>query len=220
MNVSIIIPFYDEEENVDFVINEIREKNPNAEIIAVDDGSTDKTLEKLKKHEGIKLISFENNKGKGYAICDGFKAASHEICVTIDGDGQYNPGDIPLLVNYLGQADLVCGFRHERQDRKTSIIVSRIANFVRRAILKDGVKDTACGLKVLRKSQTHLLHPFEGTHRFIPAFFTHAKLRIIEVPIRHRSRFTGKTKYTHICRAWRGLIDIFRVKLILSRRNK
>ncbi len=219
MNISIIIPVYNEEECIERVLDEIREKNPDAEIIAVTDGSTDKTLEKLQKQQDVQILSFEKNIGKGFAICEGLKHATHEICILIDGDGQYDPSDIPLFAEKLHDVDLVCGVRTNRQDRMSSIIVSKIANYIRRKILKDKVRDTGCGLKAIRKSCSHILPAFEGTHRFIPAFFIHAGLRVTEMPAQHHPRLAGKTKYTHLGRAWRGIIDLVRVSFLLKSIN-
>lgn len=220
MSFSIIIPVYNEEESIGFVIDEIRQHHPDAEIIVVNDGSTDKTALVLSNYPHIKTFSHKKNLGKGFAICEGLKIAKYDNCVFIDGDGQYDPRDIKHLVNKLNKFDLVCGYRSNRQDRKSSLIVSRIANSIRRALLRDGIRDTACGIKALRRKHHSLLHPFEGTHRFIPAFFKKAGLAITEVEIHHRPRVRGVTKYTHFGRAWRGIIDLFRFKYLTRKYRK
>lgn len=220
MSFSIIIPVYNEEESIGYVIDEIRQHHPDAEIIVVNDGSTDKTALVLSNYPHIKTFSHKKNLGKGFAICEGLKIAKHDNCVFIDGDGQYDPRDIKHLIDKLKEFDLVCGYRSSRQDRKSSLIVSKIANSIRRTVLQDDIRDAACGIKALKRKYHPLLHPFEGTHRFIASFFKEAGLAIIEVEIHHRPRVRGVTKYTHFGRAWRGIVDLLRFKYLTSKFKK
>src|SRR5215472_3668773 len=152
MKVSIIIPFYNEEGNVDSVLEETRRTNPDAEIIAVDDGSSDRTKAMIRRHPDVRLVSLERNLGQSAALYTGLKAAQGEICVMMDGDGQSDPADIPNLVSQLDHADLVCGYRRVRQDNWSRRGASRIANFIRRMVLHDGVRDTGCTLKAMKKA--------------------------------------------------------------------
>jgi dolichol-phosphate mannosyltransferase len=218
MKVSIIIPFYNEEENVESVLEEVRRTNPEAEIIAVNDGSNDRTEAGIRQRPDVRLISHARNLGQSAALYTGLKAAQGEICAMMDGDGQSDPADIPHLVSQLDRADLVCGYRRTRQDSWSRRIASRIANFIRRMVLHDGVRDTGCTLKAMKKTDIRLLLPFNGLHRFLPVFFNHAGLRIVEVPVNHRPRKGGKTKYNNLGRARRGFYDLIGVRWLLARR--
>ena len=218
MKVSIIIPFYNEEENVDAVLEEARRTNPEAEIIAVNDGSHDRTEAIIRQHPDVRLISLARRLGQSAALYTGLKAAKGEICVMMDGDGQSDPADIPSLVSAIDRADLVCGYRRIRQDTWSRRIASRVANFIRRMVLHDGVRDTGCTLKAMKRTDLRLLVPFNGLHRFIPVFFNHAGLRIVEVPVNHRPRKGGKTKYSNLERALRGFFDLMGVRWLLARR--
>ena len=218
MKVSIIIPFYNEEENVGSVLEETRRANPEAEIIAVDDGSSDQTGLKIRQRPDVRLVSHGRNLGQSAALYSGLKAAQGDVCVMMDGDGQSDPADIPSLVSQLVRADLVCGYRQVRQDSWSRRFASRTANFIRRMVLHDGIRDTGCTLKAMKKADMRLLLPFNGLHRFLPAFFNHAGLRIVEVPVNHRPRTRGKTKYNNWDRARRGFYDLIGVRWLLARR--
>ena len=220
MKVSIIIPFYNEEENVASVLAETRRTNPEAEIVAVNDGSSDQTEALIRQHPDVRLISLGRNLGQSAALYAGLTAAQGEVCVMMDGDGQSDPADIPGLVSQLDGADLVCGYRRIRQDSWSRRGASRIANFIRRMVLHDGVRDTGCTLKAMKKADARLLVPFNGLHRFLPAFFNHAGRRIVEVPVNHRPRQHGTTKYTNLGRARRGFYDLIGVRWLLGRRIK
>jgi dolichol-phosphate mannosyltransferase len=218
MKVSIIIPFYNEEQNVGAVLAETRQANPEAEIIAVNDGSQDGTAAIIAKCPAVRLISFERNLGQSAALYTGLTQAHGDVCVMMDGDGQSDPADIPKLVAALEQADIACGYRLHRQDDWSRRAASRVANAVRRTILQDGIRDTGCTLKALRKEDVRLLVPFNGLHRFLPAFFKRAGLRIVEGPVDHRPRKFGSSKYTAGGRLWRGIYDLFGVRWLLARR--
>jgi dolichol-phosphate mannosyltransferase len=218
--LSIIVPFFNEEENVTAVLNEIRQIDLTAEIIAVDDGSQDRTWERIMSVPDIKGLQFAQNRGQSAAISAGLQEASREICVLMDGDGQNDPADIPRLVEELrkGSADVICGYRTFRRDSLSRRLASRIANKIRRAILDDGVSDTGCSLKVFPRSAVRLLVPFNGLHRFLPAIFKQAGMTIKEVPVNHRERTRGQSKYSNWERTWRGLYDLFGVRWLLKRK--
>jgi dolichol-phosphate mannosyltransferase len=217
MKVSIIIPFYNEEENVGPVLEETRRMNPEAEIIAISDGSNDRTEAMIRERPDVRLICFERHLGQSAALYAGLKSAQGEICVMMDGDGQSDPADIPNLVSLLDRADLVCGYRRNRQDTWSRRGSARIANFIRRLILRDHVRDTGCTLKAMKKADVRLLLPFNGLHRYFPVFFNHAGLRIIEAPVNHRPRKYGKSKYATWERATRGLYDLIGVRWLMAR---
>ncbi len=218
METSIIIPFYDEEENVESVLEETRRTNPQAEIIAVNDGSNDGTEALIRKRADVRLISFGCHLGQSAAIYAGLKSARGEVCVMMDGDGQSDPADIRNLVANLENADLVCGYRQKRHDVWSRRAASRIANAIRRAVLHDHIHDTGCTLKAMRKADVRHLVPFNGLHRYIPVLLNKAGARIVEVPVNHRSRAHGKSKYKLAERAWRGIYDLIGVRWLMARR--
>lgn len=217
MNISIVVPFYNEEECVEDVVAEIKEACPEAEIITVNDGSNDRTGELLEKISGIRVLHFPRNRGQSAALYYGLQAATGEYCVMMDGDGQNDPADIPACLRLAAPERLVCGVRQNRQDTAYRKVASRIANRVRRAFLNDDASDTGCSLKVLHRSQVCHLIPFNGLHRFIPALMKRAGLEIHEIPVHHRPRVKGVSKYTVGGRALRGLRDLFGVAWLLSR---
>ncbi|NDC74919.1 glycosyltransferase [bacterium] len=215
--LSVIVPFYNEAENVGELLREIRAACPGAEIVAVDDGSTDGTTDLLRAEPSIRTVFFPANRGQSAALYAGLRLARGRICVMLDGDGQNDPADIPALVAALAQADLACGWRRNRRDTWNRRVASRIANRVRRAFLNDGIRDTGCSLKALRREHVDLLVPFNGLHRFIPALLRNAGLRLVEVPVNHRPRLRGVSKYTIGGRALRGIRDLFGVSWLLKR---
>jgi len=219
MKTSIIIPFCNEETNVHSVLDETRRTNPVAEIIAVNDGSSDRTEAMIRQHADVRLISFATRYGQSAAIYTGLSLAEGDICVMMDGDGQNDPADIPKLVDLLNQADLVCGYRRNRQDTWTRRSASWLANSIRRMILHDPVRDTGCALKAMRRADLCHVIPFDGLHRYLPVMFHHAGLRIVEVVVNHRPRRHGKSKYTIARRAFLGLYDLFGVRWLMGRRT-
>lgn len=216
--LSIVVPFYNEADNVDAVLREIRTACPEAEIIAVNDGSTDDTARLLDARNDVSALHFPRNLGQSAALYAGLLRARGEICVMLDGDGQNDPNDIPALVAALSQADFACGWRRNRRDTWDRRAASRIANSVRRAFLGDGARDTGCSLKAMRREHVGYLVPFNALHRFIPALLGRAGLRMVEIPVNHRPRLRGVSKYTIGGRAWRGIRDLFGVSWLLSRR--
>jgi dolichol-phosphate mannosyltransferase len=220
-SVSVIVPLYNEEENVPILQSELRAalEGIDHEIIFVDDGSDDRTLERIERAPNVRVIRFERNAGQSAAIYAGLNAARGEILVLIDGDLQNDPADIPRLVDEMARgADLVCGYRGQRKDTVVKRLTSRIANAVRSRYTKDGVRDTGCTLKAMRRDCVVTLLPFKGMHRFIPALVKNAGYRLVEIPVNHRPRRFGQTKYGLGNRAVRATVDMFGVRWLLSRR--
>ncbi|MFL6569985.1 MAG: glycosyltransferase, partial [Chthoniobacterales bacterium] len=152
------------------------------------------------------------------AMYAGLHAIRGRSAVLIDGDLQNDPADIPKLLRELEQgADLVCGYRAVRKDTTVKRLTSRIANFVRSRFTKDGVRDTGCTLKAMRSECVHALVPFKGMHRFIPALVKGAGYKLVEVPVNHRPRQFGLSKYGLGNRAIRATVDMFGVRWLLSR---
>ena len=217
-SLSVVIPFFNEAELVSDVLREIRSVLPDAEIIAVDDGSTDGTGKIISALNDIRLIALQKNCGQSAAMYAGLRAAKGELIAMMDGDGQNDPAEIPKLVEAMSSADVVFGVRKNRQDTKSRLIASQIANAIRRLALGDNATDTGCSLKVIRREHVALLVPFNGLHRYLPAFLQRAGLKSVEVPVNHRSRKAGVSKYTIKGRALRGVYDLIGVRWLLSRR--
>ena len=219
--VSVIVPVYNEDENVPILQAELRAalRAIDHEFIFVDDGSVDQTVERIEAAPNLRVIRFEKNAGQSAAIYAGLQAARGAILVLIDGDLQNDPADIPKLVDEISRgADLVCGYRAQRRDTRVKRLTSRIANVVRSRYTKDGVRDTGCTLKAMRRECVSALVPFKGMHRFIPALIKDAGYGLVEIPVNHRPRRFGQTKYGLGNRAVRATIDMFGVRWLLSRR--
>jgi dolichol-phosphate mannosyltransferase len=167
---------------------------------------------------GIKMVSFEKNRGQSAALYAGLTAASGELIAMMDGDGQNDPRDIARLVKALETSDVAYGVRAERRDSMLRVLTGRWANAIRRLALGDRATDTGCSLKVIRREHVKLLVPFDGLHRYLPAFFAHAGLRATEIPVNHRPRETGASKYTLGGRLLSGIWDLIGVRWLLARR--
>jgi len=218
--VSVVVPLYNEEENVPILQKEIAAalRGIEHEIIFVDDGSTDATLARVQPAAEVRVLRFLQNAGQSAALYAGTNAARGAIVVLIDGDLQNDPADIPRLVAEIERgADLVCGYRAQRKDTVVKRLTSRIANFVRSRFTKDGVRDTGCTLKAMRRECVRTLVPFKGMHRFIPALVKGAGYKLVEVPVNHRARQFGVSKYGLGNRAVRATVDMFGVRWLLSR---
>ncbi|HEX5175434.1 MAG TPA: glycosyltransferase family 2 protein, partial [Chthoniobacteraceae bacterium] len=221
--ISVVIPLYNEEENIAQLQRELAaalDGQPH-EIIVVDDCSTDRTVARIERRPEVRIVAFEKNAGQSAAMFAGIEAASGEIIVLLDGDLQNDPADIPRLLAEIERgADLVCGYRANRKDTVSKRLTSRIANFVRSRFTRDGVRDTGCTLKAMRRECRQALIPFYGMHRFIPALVKGMGFSIAEVPVNHRPRIAGVSKYGFGNRAWKATVDMFGVRWILSRQLK
>lgn len=221
--VSVVVPLFNEEENVPILQSELATAlaGLDYEIIFVDDGSSDRTVERIAPGPQIRVLRFEKNAGQSAAMYAGLRSAQGETAVLIDGDLQNDPADIPRLLAEIERgADLVCGYRAQRKDTLVKRITSRVANFVRSRFTKDGVRDTGCTLKAMRRECISALVPFKGMHRFIPALVKGAGYRLVEIPVNHRPRKFGQSKYGLGNRAIRATIDMFGVRWLLSRQLK
>jgi dolichol-phosphate mannosyltransferase len=219
--VSVVVPVFNEEENMSILQSELRDalQGLDHELVVVDDGSTDRSAEKIETAPNVRIVRFEKNTGQSAALYAGIKAARGKTIVMIDSDLQNDPADIPRLLQEISRgADLVCGYRAKRKDTLTKRLTSRIANFVRSRFTKDYVRDTGCTLKAMRRECADALVPFKGMHRFIPALIRGAGYRLVEIPVNHRPRRFGQTKYGFGSRALRATMDMFGVRWLLSRR--
>lgn len=219
-DLSIVVPFCNEAENVEFVLRELQTVLPGVEIVAVDDGSADGTWAAIRSVEGVRGLRFASNQGQSAAIYHGLRESRRPVVGLMDGDGQNDPAGFKDLLEALGRngADVVCGYRAERRDTWSRRAASRFANRIRRLFLHDGVRDTGCSMKVFRREAVELLVPFRGLHRYLPAIFRHAGLQIAEVPVSHRPRRSGTSKYSNWSRALIGIYDLVGVGWLLDRK--
>ncbi|BES72285.1 glycosyltransferase family 2 protein [Marinobacter nanhaiticus D15-8W] len=228
-SVSVVIPAKDEQGSIGPLIAEthrILREHTNFEIVVVDDGSNDLTsgaalVAAREAGCAIQVVRHAQSIGQSGAIQTGIRAARGELIVTMDGDGQNDPADIPTLLsqaaNLQGKDFCIAGFRHKRKDTAWKRFQSRLANRIRSALLKDGVPDTGCGLKLFPKSTFLKLPWFNHGHRFIPALVKGIGGDIEIVQVNHRDRTRGNSKYNVWNRAWAGLIDLAGVMWLLHR---
>ena len=218
---SVVIPLYNEGDNVVLLQNEVSAAlaGLNYELILVDDGSTDDTVARITQSPEVRLLQFKKNAGQSAAMMAGMTAARGKAVVLLDGDLQNDPKDIPLLLAEIEKgADLACGYRARRKDTVVKKITSRVANFVRSRFVGDGVRDTGCTLKAMRRECVNALVPFKGVHRFIPALVKNAGFKVVEVPVNHRARQYGISKYGLGNRAIKATTDMLGVRWLQSRR--
>jgi glycosyltransferase involved in cell wall biosynthesis len=210
--LSVVVPLYNEEGNVKELHRRIYEAvqkiGRSFEIIFVDDGSSDGTLEEARSLAPLKLIVFRKNFGQTAAFDAGIKAARGEIIVTLDGDLQNDPADIPLLLEKINAGyDVVSGWRFRRRDSFTKRFFSRGANLLRKILVQDGIHDSGCSLKAYRRECFRELDLFGEMHRFIPALLAFDGFRVVEVKVSHHPRIHGRTKYNWK-RAIKGFVDM------------
>lgn len=216
---SVVIPMKDEEENVVDLIEELEPVMESLgkawELICIDDGSRDGTralLHDLARNKGyLRLIAFAGNYGQSSAFDAGFRAARGEYVITLDGDRQNDPADIPKMTTAVEGYDLVCGRRAKRRDSWFKRLTSRLANGIRGRLCRDGVQDTGCSLKVYRTSCLRNIKMYHGMHRFLPALFRIEGYRTTEVDVNHREREKGKSKYNIFNRGFKTISDMFAV---------
>lgn len=219
-SLSVVIPLYNEEDNIQPLQHEVAAAlaGIDYELILVDDCSKDATLQRIERGPKVRVIEFTKNTGQSAAMYAGVHAATGTRIALLDGDRQNDPADIPRMLAKLDDGfDLVCGWRAQRQDSWSKKITSRVANFVRSRFTRDGVHDTGCTLKVMRRECREALVPFYGMHRFIPALIKGMGYRITEMPVHHRPRVAGVSKYGFGNRALKATMDMFAVRWLLSR---
>ena len=227
--LAVVIPFYNEQDNVEQLIDELRAALSalgDYELIAVDDGSTDATAAVLERAAArvpaLRVLRLARNRGQSAAIANGVRAARAPLIVTLDGDGQNPPADIPRLVQTYRESRssgpvLVMGWRQQRNDSTLRRLSSRCANRLRKALLGDGCPDTGCGLKVFARDDFLRLPAFDHMHRFLPALFVRDGGEVVSIAVSHRPRHSGQSKYGVRNRLWVGLVDLVGV-LWLQRR--
>lgn len=223
---SVIIPIKNEEQNIPHLVEEVKNVLSSIgkpwELICIDDGSTDESLTILKELQKnipeLKILSFVKNFGQSSAFDAGFKSAQGEIIITLDGDLQNDPKDIPKLLEALKDYDMVCGWRQNRRDTLLKRWISKPSNVIRSRICKDQVHDTGCSLKAFKKDSLLKIKSFHGMHRFFPALFKVEGLSVTEVKVSHRARLEGKSKYHLFNRSIGPILDMFAVYWMRKRR--
>jgi dolichol-phosphate mannosyltransferase len=217
--LSVVIPVFNERENLEPLAAELNEALEGLgspyEVIFVDDGSRDGSAEVLARLKGtyshMRVIRLMKNSGQTAAFDAGFKASRGETIITMDGDLQNNPRDIPKLLEKMADYDLVCGWRQQRRDTFVRRVSSVVANGIRNALSKEEIRDTGCSLKAFRADYARRLPPFDGMHRFFPTLVKLHGGRVTEVPVDHRSRTRGSTKYNIRNRMVRSFVDLLAV---------
>ncbi len=223
--ITVVIPVYNEQDNIAPLVAEILAVSaPITEIIYVNDGSTDGTgdiLEKLRLEVPIlRVVQHSVRCGQSAAFMSGVRAARNTLIVFMDGDGQNDPKDIPALLDAyknIGGRTMICGQRMKRQDNWIRRISSGLANRIRGFILGDRVADTGCSLKLVRREDYLALPYFNHMHRFLPALLLRDHVAVLSVPVSHRPRARGVSKYGFWDRLWVGMFDLVGVRWLLCR---
>ncbi|MFO1143983.1 MAG: glycosyltransferase [Amaricoccus sp.] len=231
--LSIVVPMKNEAENVAFVTEAIAAACADLgtyEVIYVDDGSTDATaavvLGLRESHPMLRLVQHAASAGQSAAIDSGVKAARGGVICTLDGDGQNPPAEIRKLAARLeGTAfpegvALIAGQRIGRQDTASKRWASRMANGIRERLLKDGTRDTGCGLKMIRRDVFLGLPYFDHMHRYLPALVARDGWKTLHVDVAHAERHAGRSNYANLGRALVGVQDLFGVMWLIRRRKK
>lgn len=221
-DLSVVFPVYNEEENVPLLLREIAQalegRGWSYEIVAVDDGSTDHSLDVLRglreTYPMLRVLALKKNSGQTAALDAAWRNARGRLVVSLDADLQNDPADIPRMMQKLEETgvDMVIGVRVNRRDTWSRKMQSKIGNGVRNMITGDQITDTGCSLKLVRKEAVDRVRLFTGMHRFLPTLVRYAGYKVIEMPVNHRPRQFGQSKYGAMNRAFRGLADCFAVR--------
>ena len=224
--ISLIIPAFNEEDCIEGTVAEaydvLKGMGKAFELIVINDGSTDKTPEILgslkKKMPELRVLDLLPQSGQSAGFGAGFREARGEVIVLMDADGQNDPADIPELVKRLESCDICCGWRKDRQDKWSRNFGSKMANAVRKGLLKDGIIDTGCSLKAFKaKFVKDLPMDLKGMHRFLPALAQMRGARVDQVPVNHRERQGGVSKYTNFGRLMVTVSDLMAVRWMQKR---
>jgi glycosyltransferase involved in cell wall biosynthesis len=225
VEISVVVPAYNEEESLPEFLAELRAAldatGKRAEILLVDDGSSDGTPALLARERArdprLRPLRLDPRSGQSAAIAAGLSRARGAVIVTLDADLQNDPAELPRVLEALKAADVVSGIRANRRDTWMRRVSSRIANATRRAAIGDPITDIGCSFKAYRREALEGLPMFVGVHRFLPALCVFRGARLAEVPLAHRPRRHGISKYGVHNRLWRGLNDLIGVRWLKSR---
>lgn len=224
-SLSLVIPVYNEEANVAECAREViaaaTASADDWEVIFVDDGSVDGTADALRRvrerEPRVRVIRHRTNAGQTAAFATGFAAASREVIVTLDGDLQNDPADISKLLEPMPEYDVVCGIRADRKDTAVKRITSQIANGIRNWATGDDIVDTGCSLKAYKREYVQKLKLYTGMHRFLPTLLKLEGCRVAQVPVHHRERKAGQSKYGFHNRLLRPIVDLLAVRWMQKR---
>lgn len=225
IEISVVVPVFNEEENLPILIPEIvevlRSLGKRYEMIFVDDGSVDRSRQLLKEmrphYPQMRILGFKKNCGETAAGAAGLREAKGEIVITIDADLQNDPKDIPTMLETLKNYDMVTGWRREREDSWMKRITSRMANRIRNQLSGETIRDSGCTFRAYKRECLRNIKWFKGMHRFVPTLVKMEGFRVVEIPISHRPRKFGVSKYTTWNRMGRAFIDLLAVKWMRSR---
>ena len=223
--LSVVVPAYNEEENVIPLAEEIIAALSNLpggfELILVDDASSDSTTRIIREfqHANVRAVFHRINCGQSAAVGSGFHAARGEWVATLDGDGQNDPADLPAMLEKAIKegVDCVTGVRAKRLDTFIRRFSSKTANGFRNWITGDQVSDSGCGIRVVRRAALHEIPVFNGMHRFLPTLLRGQGFTVKETHVNHRERLRGTSKYGVHNRLWRGIRDCFGIRWYLKR---
>ena len=226
VDISIIVPVFDEEDNVLPLVREIAvaldKESRSFELVFVDDASRDKTWDRIQEARRldprVRGVRLARNSGQSAALWAGVESTTGGIIATLDGDLQNDPADLPMLFAELNRVDFVCGARVNRQDDWLRRISSGIARLARKAVLGADIRDTGCALRAFKRAALDGIFPFHGWHRFLPILVQGGGATTKEVPVNHRPRVAGISKYGVWDRFGRGIFDLIGVKWYQRRR--
>ena len=224
--LSIIVPVCNEEENVVPLAEEVAgalNRGPGSyELLFIDDASTDQTWERIAQARRldprVRGLRHSRNGGQSAALWTGIQATASPIIATMDGDRQNDPADFPAMLAQLTQYDFVCGIRTKRQDNFIRRASATVARYARKTILRVDFVDIGCGLKVFKRSALNTVFPFNGWHRFLPILVHGSGARTLEMPVNHRPRIAGHSKYGTWDRLGRGVVDLLAMAWYQRRR--
>jgi len=229
LELAVVVPIKNEQDNIVPLIEEIHaalEGKTEFEVIYVDDGSDDLSPQRLKEAKErfprLRTVRHAQSCGQSQAVATGIKFAKSRFIATLDGDGQNDPADIPAMLDTLRNSanpdnHLVAGWRHKRKDTAAKRYASKFANKLRRAMLRDNTPDTGCGIKVFSREAFLDLPRFNHMHRYLPALFIRRGGTVESVPVNHRARERGVSKYGNLDRALVGISDLLGVAWLIKR---
>lgn len=223
--ISFVIPVFNEEANLRPLFEELKAVADRLEtpyeIVFVDDGSTDGSPALLgeiaRGCDRVRVLTMDANSGQSAALAAGFEAARGDVIVTMDADLQNDPADLPAMLKLYGEYDMINGWRHNRRDKWSKRVASRIGNAVRNRLTGETIRDTGCSLKVMNAAMLKRIKMFRGLHRFLPTLMRLEGARVIEVKVNHRPRAGGVSKYTNLRRGWEGFQDLMAVRWMIRR---
>jgi glycosyltransferase involved in cell wall biosynthesis len=223
--LSIVIPLFNEAENLEPLVAELTAAlaglDHGYEVLLIDDGSDDDSPAVLARlaaaDRRLRILRQPRNQGQSAAFGAGFRHARGELIATLDADLQNDPADLPRMLAELDDCDVVCGVRTDRHDSFVRRASSRIANGVRNRLTGESITDVGCSLRVMRAQHARRVQLFDGMHRFLPTLLRMEGARIQEIPVCHRPRLRGVSKYGIHNRLWRALADLFAVRWMQRR---